>query len=388
MVPRERQVEEVRGLLKAFPVVAILGARQVGKTTLSRLLSGHGGAAISHFDLESSEDLARLEDPLLTLRPLKGLVVIDEVQRRPGLFQSLRVLVDEPGAGRRYLVLGSASPELLRQSSETLAGRIAYHVLPGFSVGEVGERQANRLWRRGGFPRSFLAESEAESFRWRQEMVKTYLERDLPGLGLRLPAPNVRRFWTMLAHYHGQVWNGSELGRAFGVAHTTVRRYLDLLVETYMARVLPPWFENVGKRQVRAPKVYIEDAGLLHALLGIRDEEGLLSHPKVGASWEGFVLKEVVSRLGAVPEECFSWATHSGAELDLLVVRGTRRLGVEVKRTTAPALTRSMSTALTDLGLERVMVVHAGRTSFDLAPAVRAVAFKDLASDPALAAWR
>jgi predicted AAA+ superfamily ATPase len=336
---------------------------------------------VSHFDLESSEDLARLEDPLLTLRPLKGLVVIDEVQRRPDLFQSLRVLVDEPGAGRRYLVLGSASPHLLRQSSETLAGRIAYHVLPGLFAEEVGANDADRLWRRGGFPRSFLGRSEAESFRWRQEMVKTYLERDLPGLGLRLPAPNLRRFWTMLAHYHGQVWNGSELGRAFGISHTTVRRYLDLLVETYMARVLPPWFENIGKRQVRAPKVYIEDTGLLHTLLGIRDAEGLESHPKVGASWEGFVLKEVVARFGAAPEECFFWATHSGAELDLLIVRGRSRLGVEVKRTTAPSLTHSMKAALADLELERILVVHGGRNSFDLAPRVRAVAFAELASE-------
>jgi uncharacterized protein len=380
VIPRDRHVKEVRGLLGTFPVVAILGARQVGKTTLAQLVSGERGEAVSHFDLESTEDLARLEDPLLALRPLTGLVVIDEVQRRPDLFQSLRVLVDEPGAGRQYLVLGSASPDLLRQSSETLAGRIAYHVLPGLSMEEVGEREADRLWRRGGFPRSFLARSEAESFRWRQEMVKTYLERDLPGLGLRLPAPNVRRFWTMLAHYHGQIWNGSELGRAFGIAHTTVRRYLDLLVETYMARVLPPWFENVGKREVRAPKVYIEDTGLLHALLGIRDAEGLESHPKVGASWEGFVLREVVVRLGAAPEECFFWATHSGAELDLLVVRGTSRLGVEVKRTTAPALTRSMKTALADLGLERIVVVHGGRTSFDLAPRIHALAFRDVGS--------
>ena len=382
MIPREKHLQEVRELLEVFPVVAILGARQVGKTTLSRLVQGESdGRAVTHFDLESSEDLARLVDPLLVLRPLKGLVVIDEVQRRPGLFESLRVLVDEEGSARRFLVLGSASPELLRQSSETLAGRIAYHILPGLTVDEVGEDERDRLWRRGGFPRSFLARTEAESFRWRQEMVKSYLERDLPGLGLRLPAPNVRRFWTMVAHYHGQVWNGSELGRAFGVAHTTVRRYLDLLVETYMVRLLPPWYENVGKRQVRAPKVYLEDSGLLHALLGIRDAEGLESHPKVGASWEGFVLQEAIASLRATPEECFFWATHSGAELDLLVVRGRSRLGIEVKRTTSPALTRSIMTAQADLRLDRVIVVHGGRYSFDLNPVVRAVAFPDLASE-------
>ena len=329
-----------------------------------------------------------MENPKTVLEGLRGLVVVDEAQREPRLFPVLRLLADRAENPATFLILGSASPELSRQSAESLAGRVEIIEMQGLNLSETGPDQADMLWQRGGFPRSFLATNYVDSFDWRRNFIRTFLERDLALLGFGMSPAVMGRFWTMLAHYHGQVWNGSELGRAFGVAHTTVRRYLDLLVETYMARVLPPWFENVGKRQVRAPKVYIEDTGLLHALLGIRDEEGLLSHPKVGASWEGFVLKEVVSRLGAVPEECFSWATHSGAELDLLVVRGTRRLGVEVKRTTAPALTRSMSTALTDLGLERVMVVHAGRTSFDLAPAVRAVAFKDLASDPALAAWR
>ena len=386
MIPRLRHEEEVRGLLGSFPVVGLLGARQVGKTTLSRLVASKEAGEVSFFDLESTEDLARLEDPLLALRPLKGLVVIDEVQRRPELFQSLRVLADEPGAERRFLVLGSASPDLIRQSSETLAGRIAYHVLSGLSVQEVGdaetgEGEAARLWSRGGFPRSFLARSDEESLRWRQEMIRTYLERDLPGLGLRLPAPNLRRFWTMLAHYHAQVWNGSELGRAFGVAHTTIRRYLDVLAQTYMVRVLQPWFENVGKRQVRAPKIYIEDTGLLHALLGIRNAVELESHPKVGASWEGFVLSEAVGHLEASPEECFFWATHSGAELDLLVVRGSSRLGLEVKRTTSPTLTRSMGTALSDLSLERLVVVHAGRKSFDLAPRIHAVAFRELGTE-------
>lgn len=378
MIPREGHLNAVRGILRSFPVVAILGARQVGKTTLARQLVARlrGGATV--FDLENDEDLARLADPLLALRPLRGLVVIDEVQRRPELFQSIRVLVDEPGGARRFLVLGSAAPELLRQSSETLAGRVAHHELPGLSIDEVGSSESARLWRRGGFPRSFLARSEAESTRWRQELVKTYLQRDIPALGLRLPAPTLRRFWTMLAHYHAQVWNGAELGRALGVAHTTVRRYLDVLAETYMVRILPPWFENIGKRQVRSPKVYIKDSGLLHVLLGIHGAAELEVHPKIGASWEGFVLDAVIARLGAAPEECFFWAAHSGAELDLLVVRGSFRLGVEIKRTSAPRLTPSIHTALSDLHLNRLLVVHAGEASFDLAPLVRAVAFDQL----------
>lgn len=376
VIDRKQHVRTLRGLLRSFPVVAIVGARQVGKTTLARQLAAGTAGAVTTFDLESAEDLARLADPLLALRPLRGLVVLDEVQRRPDLFECLRVLADEPRVKRRFLVLGSAAPELLRQSSETLAGRIAYHELPGFSLEETGE--PDRLWVRGGFPRSFLAGSEAESFRWRQELVRTYLERDVPALGVRLPAPTLRRFWTMLAHDHAQTWNGAELGRALGVAHTTVRRYLDLLAGTFMARVLPPWFENVGKREVRSPKVFVRDTGLLHVLLGIRNASGLESHPKVGASWEGFVLDAVISRLSATPEECFFWGAHSGAELDLLVVRGTTRVGVEVKRTTAPSLTRSARTALADLRLDRLLVVHAGESSFDLAHRVRAVAFRRL----------
>ena len=378
MIQREEHARTLRRLLRSFPVVAILGARQVGKTTLARQLAAKAGGPVTTLDLESAEDLARLADPLLALRPLRGLVILDEVQRRPALFESLRVLVDEPRVKRRFLVLGSAAPELLRQSSETLAGRIAYHELPGFSLEEAGPQQADRLWRRGGFPRSFLARSEAESLRWRQELVRTYLERDVPALDNRLPAPTLRRFWTMLAHYHAQVWNGAELGRAFGVAHTTVRRYLDLLAETFMVRVLPPWFENLGKREVKSPKVFVRDSGLLHVLLGIRDAAGLESHPKVGASWEGFVLESAIARLGAAPDECYFWGAHSGAELDLLVVRGTTRVGVEVKRTTAPSLTRSARTAFADLHLDRLFVVHAGESSFDLAPRVRAVAFRQL----------
>ena len=278
-----------------------------------------------------------------------------------------------PRAGRRFLVLGSASPDLLRQTSESLAGRIAYHELDGFSLEEVGSRRWERLWRRGGFPRSFLARSDGESQRWRRELVRNYLERDVPALGLRLPAPTLRRFWMMVAHYHGQIWNASELARSFGVAHTTVQRYLDVLTETFMVRQLPSWHENVGKRQVKAPKVFVRDSGMLHALLGLTTAREIDTHPKVGASWEGFALGTVVSRLQAQPEECFFWATHSGAELDLLIVRGNNRLGFEFKRSTAPSLTKSMHVAMEDLRLRRLWVVHAGERAFDLTRQIRAL---------------
>jgi predicted AAA+ superfamily ATPase len=373
VIERVRHLRQVKLLLRQFPVVAILGARQVGKTTLARrLVSGRKGGVTS-FDLESAEDLTLLQDPLLALRPLRGLVVIDEVQRQPDLFATLRVLVDQPRGGRRFLVLGSASPELLRQTSESLAGRIAYHELDGFSLDEVGPERWERLWRRGGFPLSFLARSNQESLRWRRELIRTYLERDVPALGLRLPAPTLRRFWMMLAHYHGQIWNASELARSFGVAHTTVQRYLDVLAETFMARQLPSWRENVGKRQVKAPKVYVRDSGMLHALLGLNSAREIDVHPKVGASWEGFALNAVASRLQAQPEECFFWATHSGAELDLMVIRGNRRLGFEFKRSTTPSVTRSMHTAIQDLRLRRLWVVHAGERVFDLGRRIRAV---------------
>jgi len=269
VIERQAHVAALESRLRQFPVVAILGARQVGKTTLAGQLVARRRGPATRFDLESAEDLALLADPLLALRPLEGLIVIDEVQRRPDLFPVLRVLADEPRGRRRFLVLGSASPDLLRQSSESLAGRIAYHELGGFSPEEVGTGQSLRLWCRGGFPRSFLARSDSASLAWRRELVRTYLERDIPALGLRLPAGTLRRFWMMLAHYHGRVWNASEFGRAFGVAHTTVARYLDVLTDTFMARQLPPWHENIGKRQVKAPKVYIRDSGLLHALLGL-----------------------------------------------------------------------------------------------------------------------
>lgn len=373
MISRERHLDRLDWLLEHFPVVALLGARQVGKTTLAHAFAARRGGAVHHFDLENPDDLARLSEPMLALAGLRGLVVLDEVQRVPEIFPVLRVLADRSELPARFLVLGSASPELWRQTSESLAGRIASHVLGGLALDEVGVEERHRLWLRGGFPRSYLAPDEAVSFEWRRAFVQTFLERDLPQLGVQVPATTLRRFWTMIAHYHAQLWNGAELARAFGMSESSVRRYLDVLTAALVLRQLPPWHENLGKRQVRSPKVYVEDSGLLHTLLGLEDREALERHPKVGASWEGFMLGQVIVATGARSEECYHWRTHAGAELDLLVVRGNRRWGFELKRTTAPRVTRSMQVALDDLGLERLNVVHAGERTFPLAEKVRAV---------------
>lgn len=371
LVPRPHHLQRLRLLLEEAPVVALLGARQIGKSTLGRELVATSGGPSTWFDLEDPADRARLSDPGLELRPLRGLVVLDEIHRFPELFPLLRVLADRPATPARFLVLGSASPDLLRRSSETLAGRVLFHRLTGFGLREFPD--LDRLWLRGGFPRSVLARSEAVGRRWRDGFVETFLARDVPAFGSSISPITLRRFWTMLAHWHGQLWNSAEFGRAFGVAHTTVRRYLDLLTSLFVIRQLPPWLENIRKRQVRTPKVYIADSGLLHALLGISSREDLLSHPKVGASWEGFVIEQILGLLEAPPTQCFHWSVHTGAELDLLVVAGTRRYGFEVKRAEAPRPTRSMYTALETLGLERLDVVHAGTRTYALAPRMRAL---------------
>jgi predicted AAA+ superfamily ATPase len=380
-IGRPEHLHRVRQLLRRSPAVAILGPRQAGKTTLAAGIRQSWPGPSVAFDLEDPGDLASLADPMLTLRPLRGLVVLDEVQRLPGLFPVLRVLADRPRSPARFLVLGSATPELLRQSSESLAGRLAFHDLGGFSIGEVGIGHRDSLWLRGGFPRSFLARSGRESLDWRLDFVRTFLERDLPQLGVSIPAATMRRFWTMLARYHGQVWNASEFARSFGVSDMTVRRYLELLTATFIVRVLAPWHENLGKRQVKSPKIYLADTGLLHALLNIPSREDLERHPKVGASFEGFAMAAIVDRLGARWNECFFWATHAGAELDLLVVRGRTRIGFEIKRTVAPAVTPSMRTALTDLGLSRLDVIHAGDRTYPLAPRIRAIALSRILDD-------
>ncbi len=381
LIERSRHYKELQGLLQRHPMVGILGARQVGKTTLARQLAADYDGPVSYFDLEDPTDLARLAEPMLTLRGLSGLIVVDEVQRRPDLFPVLRVLADREKKDARFLILGSASPELLQQSSESLAGRIYYHELGGLALEEVGMEARERLWLRGGFPRSFVAETDSTSAEWRRGFVRTLLERDLPGLGIQVPPETLRRFWTMIAHYHGQVWNGAELSRAFGMSAMTVRRYLDLLTSALVLRQLPPWFENLGKRQVKSPKVYVTDSGMLHTLLGLGTREDLEGHPKVGASWEGFVLREVAERLGARPEEMFFWATHAGAELDLLVIRGRRRFGFELKRSSAPRVTPSIRSALDDLHLDRVDVIYPGEHTFPLAERIRAVAMPRLYED-------
>lgn len=329
------------------------------------------GVARSHlFDLEDPRDVARLGEPTLTLPGLSGTVVIDEAQRRRDLFPVLRVLADEDNRPGRFLLLGSASPDLAGLASESLAGRVALVELSGFRLSDLGVEALGDLWLRGGLPRSYLAPTGEQSRRWRSDYVSTFLERDLANLGFRIPAMTMRRFWTMVAHYHGQVWNGAELARATGTSETAVRRYLDALSDALVVRQLQPRFANISKRQVRSPKVYVRDSGVLHALLGISTMTDLLGHPKVGASWEGFVIEQLLQLDVGSP---WFWATHAGAELDLLVdVRG-KRLGIEVKRTDQPHVTPSVRHALVDLGLDRVIVVHAGKESFPLAERVHAV---------------
>ena len=377
-VEREAHIRQIRLLLQEFPVVAVLGARQVGKTTLARQVTASWVGETAWFDLEDPADLARLDDPGLELRPLRGLVVLDEVQRLPDIFPLLRVLADRPSTPARFLVLGSASPDLLRQSSESLAGRLAFHRLDGFGINEISDME--RLWLRGGFPRSYLAATEGASRRWRSNFIETFLSRDIRDLAGGIPVQTLRRFWTMLAHWHGQVWNGAEFGRAFGVSHTTVRRYLDLLSSLFVVQQLPPWFENIRKRQVRSPKVYIADSGIFHALLGLGKREDVLSHPRVGASWEGFIIRQIVHLMAPGQGQCFHWSTHTGAALDLLIAAGGRRYGFEVKRAEAPRLTPSMRSAMETLNLDSLDVIHAGAERYELATGVRALPASQLTS--------
>lgn len=355
--------------------MALLGPRQSGKTTLAREIAGPGA---HFFDLESSTDRQALAvAPEQTLTPLRGLVVLDEIQTLPGLFPVLRVLSDRRSIPARFLILGSASPDLIRDAAETLAGRVAFVYLSGFDVTEVGAEQAEALWQRGGFPRSFLAADDAASYAWRQNFIETFLSRDAARFGITLPPEQLRRFWTMLAHLHGGVLNAAELGRAISVDQKTASRYVDILAGAFLVRRLPPWFENTGKRVVKAPKLYVRDSGLLHALLGLRSVAEVLSHPRFGASWEGFALEHVIGLLAA-ERDAYFWATHGGAELDLLVVRGGRRYGFEFKFADAPGTAKSMRVALTDLKLATLMVVYPGRRTFQLADKIEAVALADL----------
>jgi predicted AAA+ superfamily ATPase len=369
MIQRLALSATVREALARSPAVALVGPRQVGKTTLARTFLAADSP--QWFDLEDPQVEAQLAEPLVALRDLRGLVVIDEIQHAPDLFKVLRVLIDRPGLPARFLLLGSASPALLRQSSESLAGRIEIIEIGGFTLGETGFASAPALWLRGGFPRSFTAPDSAGSAAWRREFIRTTVERDLPQLGVNVAAPALYRFWSMLAHYHGQVWNAAEPARSLGVNESTVRRYLDLLTQAYLIRQLQPWFANLGKRQVKAPKIYLRDSGLLHSLLGIGDAAALVRHPKSGASWEGFALDQVL-RI-ARPEESYFWATHAGAELDLLMVKEGRRVGVEFKRSDAPRMTPSMRIAMDDLALDALYVVYPGDRRYRLGERVEAV---------------
>jgi uncharacterized protein len=362
MINRDALKQAIQTGLQRSRVVALIGPRQSGKTTLARQFVA--ADSLNYFDLEDPVSLMRLEEPMTALRDLKGVVVVDEIQRRPDLFPLLRVLVDREPLPARFLILGSASPELMRAASESLAGRVETIPVSGFALSELGAGAVAGHWLRGGFPLSFLAQNEDDSFAWRKNFVQTVLERDLPQWGVRVPSATLLRFWMMLAHYHGQVWNAAEPAQALGISQTTVRNYLDILEGVFMLRALQPWYENLGKRQVKSPKIYFRDSGLLHYLMGIRTEVDLQTHPKSGASWEGYVIEEVIKAVA--PDEFYFWATHNGAELDLLLLKDGRRLGVECKRMDAPRLTPSMRTALTDLQLDRLVVLYPGDRVYPL----------------------
>ena len=377
MLDRPHYHDLIRRRLDANPVVSLLGPRQVGKSTLAKFITAeHPGA--HYFDLENPVDTARLASPLTALESLKGLVVIDEVQRQPGLFSLLRVLADRHPLPARFLLLGSASPTLIRGVSESLAGRLGFVDLHGFDLTEVGGEKWRELWWRGGYPRSFLAADDAAARDWQDALLRTLLERDLPEAGITIPAATLRRFWSMVAHFHGQTWNAAEFARSLGSAETTARRYLDILTSMFLVRQLPPWFENLGKRQVKAPKIYVRDAGLLHALLGVPTAGALGGHPKLGASWEGFVVEQVASQLGE--RNLWFWGTYAGAELDVFTQIAGRRIGIEVKHADAPGLTKSMHIARADLKLDRLLIVTPGDRSYPVADWAEVVGIPDLMS--------
>lgn len=359
-------LSQVKRFFRSHPIVAILGPRQCGKTTLAKMFCKDNSlfSPSNYFDLESPIDLERLANPLLSLKPLRGLIVIDEVQRRPELFPVLRVLVDQSESHQQYLILGSASRELIKQSSESLAGRIVYLELTPFSYCEVDHLE--RLWLRGGFPRSYLASSDEVSADWRNAYIRTFLEQDIPNLGFRIPPVALRRFWTMLSHYHGNIFNASELGRSFGASDTTMRKYLDLLTGTFMVRQLQPWYENISKRQVKTPKIYFRDSGILHALLSIQTNHALQMHPKIGASWEGFAMEEIIKGRQANSEDCYFWSTYSEAEIDLLIHQHGGLEGFEFKYLDAPKMTKSMQIALNDLNLQHITVIYPGDKDYEL----------------------
>jgi hypothetical protein len=376
MISRPEYLNRISRAVKRSPITALVGPRQCGKTTLARMFAKNRAA--TYFDLESQPDVNRLQNPELMLGSLRGLVIIDEVQVMPVLFKVMRVLVDRPKNKTRFLILGSAAPDLIKNVSETMAGRVEFVELSGFGLQETGSGSANKVWLRGGFPRSFLARSDNDSLAWREGFIQTFLVRDIPQLGISIPPAAMRRFWTMLAHYHGQIWNASELGRSLDLSDKTVRSYLDILTGTFMVRQLQPWHENIGKRQVKAPKIYLRDPGILHALLNLPDLQTLYGYSRLGASWEGFAIEQILQIIK--PPQAFYWATHSGAEVDLFFIVHGRRYAIECKFSEAPKITKSMNQALESLKLTHLWVVHPGDHAYPLSERISAWPMKNIES--------
>ncbi len=373
IIPRPNPINQIDENFRIHSAVALLGPRQCGKTTLARVIAQK--EPTTFFDLENPVDLQRLSAPMQALKDIEGLVVIDEVQKKPELFELLRVLIDRPDHTARYLLLGSASLDLIKGVSESLAGRIGFVELSGFQLSEIGFSQKDRLWMRGGLPRSVLADEETDSILWRNNYIRTFLERDIPQLGINIPSETLRRFWIMVSHYHANIWNASEIARSLGTSENTTRRYLDILAGSYMVRILPPWFENIKKRQVKSPKIYIRDSGLFHSLLQISDQQALFGHPKIGASWEGFALEQIITIFGS--KNAYFWGTHAGAELDLLLMINGKRHGFDFKFSDAPGTSRSMHIAIDNLQLEHLWVIYPGSQSYPLTEKITALPLED-----------
>ena len=364
MIDRPNKLKAIQDGFDRASIVSITGLRQSGKTTIAKEFASKFSGQSTHFDLEDPRSLARLTEPMTALEGLSGLVVIDEVQRMPSLFPILRVLADRKDQPAKFLLLGSASPVLIKEISESLAGRVALFEMDGFNLQEIGAKNFKNLWCRGGLPPSYLAKSDTDSLRWRQDFITLFIERDLPQFGVTIPSATMRRFWAMLAHYHGQTWNASELAKSFDVSHAVIRKKLDILTGAFAIRQLPAWYENMGKRTVKSPKIYLRDCGLLHALLDVSTSEQLESHPKLGSSWEGFCIEQILSVTGS--SNAYFWGTHAGAELDLLLLRNGKRIGVEIKYSDAPSTTRSMRSAMEDLKLDHLYVAYPGKDDYPL----------------------
>ncbi|MCF7792220.1 MAG: ATP-binding protein [Victivallales bacterium] len=375
IIKRIQYLEKLKLAFQRSNTVCLLGPRQCGKTTLAR--SFELSTEKHYFDLENPRHVSMLSEPMIALESLDGLIVIDEVQRKPKIFEIIRVLVDRPDNSAKFLLLGSASFSLIHGISETLAGRTAFVDISGFNILEIEKGYIDELWVRGGFPLSYLADSEFNSKAWREDFIRTFLERDIPQIGFSIPSVTMRRFWTMIAHYHGNNWNAAEFARSLGSAEATARKYLDILTGSFVVRQLPPWFENIKKRQLKAPKIYIRDSGILHSLLSIDDKKSLLGHPKLGASWEGFVIEQILS-LTDNNRDVYFWGTHAGCELDILMFRNGKRIGFEVKYSDAPIISKSMRIALSDLNLEELFVVYPGQEKYKLDKKITVIPLNDI----------